>query len=260
MPRAAPPRALLPLLALLTAAPASARADVTVRQDKLPQGTHWRIAAPEGVLHVLRPAGYRQATAGLVLYVHGFNNTADRAWRRHGLAAQLSASRRNALHIVVQGARSLQDGVKFTSLARVLKLVTRHTGLALPGGHVVAMGHSGGYWTIVYWLDHPRLDRVILLDGMYGFWLEYRRWITEQPKRKLVFVARGTRGLSRRFIRGLRGAATRSNVPRRARGFTPGQRKARVLHMDSQYSHVGIVTSRRVIPLVLQLCGLALLP
>jgi hypothetical protein len=261
MPRAAPHRALLCLRALFGAtaigsAHARARVQVRTSQDRLHQGTHWRIVAPEGVLHVLRPAGYRRATAGVVLYVHGFNTTADRAWKRHGLATQLCASRRNALQIVVEGARSLEDGVKFTSLARVLELVARHTGLTLPSGRVVAMGHSGGYWTGACWLDHTRLDSVNQLDGMYGFMDDFRRW-NARPGHRLVFVARGTRGLSRRVIRGMRGAVERRGVPRRARDFTARQRKARVLHIDSQYSHNGIVRSRRVIPVVLKLTGLA---
>jgi len=261
VPRVATTPALLCLLALfvLLARLGTAHAGVHVRQDKLSQGTHWRIAAPEGVMHVLRPTGYRRASAGVVLYVHGFNTTADRAWKRDGLAAQLTASRKNALYVAVQGARSLKDGPRFTSLRRVLELVARHAKLELPAGRVVAVGHSGGYWTIVSWLHHARLKRVILLDGMYGFVAEYRRWV-DRPDRRLVFVARGTRGLSRRFIRGMRGAVARRGVPRRARGFTAPQRRARVLHIDSQYSHSGIISSRRVVPVVLDLVGLQPLP
>lgn len=252
----APPRVASTLLLALALLGSTAAAAPTRPEQLDGIGTHWRIPARRGPIHVLRPAGYRRAGAGIVLYVHGFNNTVDRAWREHRLARQLTASKRRALYIAVAAPRSLEDHVKHPSLERVLGLVARRTGLRLPDGHVVAVGHSGGYWTIACWLDHARLDRVILLDGMYGFVADYRRWLRRKHAR-IVFVARGTRRLSRRFVRGQPGAVTRSSVPRRAGGFTDRERAARVLHIDSQYTHTGIVRTGRVIPVILTTVDLA---
>ena len=245
------------LLALLS--PSFVEARVHVQQDELGQGRHQRIAAPSGVIHVLRPRGYRREDAGVVLYVHGFNNTVDRTWREDRLAHQLSKSGLNALFIAVAAPRSLMDTVKFPDLDRVLALVSRHSG-RLPGGRIVAVGHSGGYWTIASWLDHARLERIVLLDGMYGFVAEYQRWLAADRRHRIVFVARGTARLSRRFIRGLKGVAIRGDVPATFEGFTRRQRGARVLHMRSQFSHSGIVKSGKVIPVVLQLSGIARIP
>jgi hypothetical protein len=241
---------LVLLIGLL--APTAARAG----GETEPAARHWRIAAPQGVIHVLRPAGYRQAGAGIVLYVHGFNTTVDRTWREDDLAAQLVASRRNAIFIAVAGPRAIAEGVRFPDLDRVLRLVARRTGLRLPRGRLVAVGHSAGYWTIASWLDHPRLDHVILLDGLYGFIGEYRRWIAGHARRRLTLVARGTRRQSRRLIRGLSGVAVREGVPARLEGFTRRERRARIVLVGSQYGHDAIVSSGRVIPMVLRLTRL----
>jgi alpha-beta hydrolase superfamily lysophospholipase len=244
------------LLFALVVLPAPGAARVRVQQKELDQGSHFRIAAPAGVIHVLKPKGYRRKDAGVVLYVHGFNNTVDKTWRDDALAEQLTGSGLNAVFIAVAAPRSLMDTVKFPDLERVLALVSRHTG-RLPNGRVVAVGHSGGYWTIANWLDEKRLERIILLDGMYGFVAEYKRWLAADRRRRLVFVARGTARLSRSFIRGQKGVAIRDNVPGTFKGFTRRQRNARIVHMRSQFSHSGIVKSGKVIPVVLPLSGIA---
>jgi len=248
-----PSSAALTLLHLVLI-PAIGAGQPGVQRTSPPQGTLWRIAAPEGSILALQPRGYRKQGARIVLYVHGFNTTVERTWKKNDLAAQLTASRLNAIFIAVQGARSLEDGVKHPSLSRVLQLVGQQTTIALPDGGIVAVGHSGGYWTIASWLDHPRLSRVILLDGMYGFMAEYERWIG-RPGRRLIFVARGTRQLSRRFLRGQQGVVTRGSVPARVGGFSRAERAARILHIDSQYGHSAIIRGRKVLPVVLGLVG-----
>ena len=76
----------------------------------------------------------------------------------------------------------------------------------------------------------------------------------------MVLVARGTRRLSLRFVRSLRkGVVLRNGIPDRFERFSPRERRARVLHIRSQYSHDGIVRSRKVIPVVLRLSRIGLL-
>lgn len=214
---------------------------------------HTRIATPAGAIHVLRPAGYRRTTAGTVLYVHGFNTTVDRTWKKNRLEHQLAASGVNALFVAVAAPRSLEDRVRFPDLGALLGLVARRARLRLPPGPVVALGHSGGYWTIAHWLDDRRLRQVILLDGVYGFLAEYRAWITGAPARRLALLARGTRTLSRRLVRDLPGVLRRPEIPER---FSPRERAARILYVDSQYGHSDLVRNGKVIPAVLQLTGL----
>ena len=56
-------------------------------------GTHWRIDTGGGAVHVWIPGNYDRATAGTVVYVHGYWTDADGAWRDHKLAQQFRASR-----------------------------------------------------------------------------------------------------------------------------------------------------------------------
>jgi hypothetical protein len=225
--------------------------------------THWRIAASPGPIHVLLPASYQRSGAGIVIYVHGFNTTVDQTWREDHLAAQFKKSQLNAIFIAVAGPRAIADGVQYPSLDRVLRLVAKKTGLRLPRGQVVAVGHSAGYWTIAHWLDHERLERVVLLDGLYGFMAEYRRWIVEHEHHKLVLVARSTRRQSMSFLRRLKGVVTvarHRRIPARVENLSRRARGARVLYLGSQHDHSALVSSGKVIPLVLQLAGLRTLP
>lgn len=243
-------------LLLLTGVPGVARG--AVAGETVAQGTHWRLPTPRGAIHVLRPRGYRRQGAGIVLHVHGFNTTVDRVWKTHRLAHQFFRSKQNALFVAVAGPRSLYDQVKFPSLARVLRRVAHQTGERLPRGPLVAVGHSAGYWTIVHWLDHRALEQVILLDGLYGFTADFHRWLGRKhlPRRRLVLVARGTRGMCRRFVRRYPRAARLPRVPRAPERFTRGQRTARVVYMDSQYGHTAMASKGRVIPVVLNLTRL----
>lgn len=244
------------LLFSLSLLPATAAAK-RVSRDELPQGTHWRVRASRGVIHVLKPTRYRHQDAGLVIYVHGFNTTVDRTWRDFALAEQFHRSGQNALFVAVAAPRNIPDGIKYTSLKSVLRAVTRHTGLELPqNGPVVALGHSGGHWTIAHWLHDPRLDRVILLDGLYGFTNAYRRWVDKDVAHRLVLVARSTREKCKRFIRSLKDVAVRHKVPLRRGRFSPPERRAKVVYLDSQYGHEAIVKSRKVIPVILGLSAL----
>ena len=51
-------------------------------------------------MHVWVPPSYDRATAGTVVYVHGYWTDADGAWRDYSLARQFRASHQNALFIV----------------------------------------------------------------------------------------------------------------------------------------------------------------
>src|SRR5688572_27928889 len=53
--------------------------------ERLHGGEHWRFETWNGPVHVWRPSGYDPATAGTVLYVHGYYTDVDKAWREHRL-------------------------------------------------------------------------------------------------------------------------------------------------------------------------------
>jgi hypothetical protein len=122
----------------------------------------------------------------------------------------------------------------------------------------VALAHSGGFRTVVCWLEDKRLQQIIMLDGVYKKEDELHRWIAGQPKRhvrRLTLVSADTweraDRLARRFPRGER----REGVPEVVAELGAA-RHAEVLSIKSQYDHMGMVTSGKVIPLVLQLTPL----
>ena len=103
---------------LLATAPADAEAP-----PSLAGGEHVRIATKRGPVHVWRPAGYDPLTAGIVLYVHGYYTTSDKAWAEHRLAEQFAASGRNALFIVPRAP--WRCGEPFLLLTVFLRLVPK---------------------------------------------------------------------------------------------------------------------------------------
>ncbi|MEJ7596954.1 MAG: hypothetical protein WKG01_03505, partial [Kofleriaceae bacterium] len=72
-------------------------------EDTVLGGRHWRIKTAQGAVHVWVPPGYDRATAGTVVYVHGYWTDADGAWKEHELARQFKMSRQTAIFIVPVG-------------------------------------------------------------------------------------------------------------------------------------------------------------
>lgn len=221
-------------------------------------GEHLRLQTPTGVVHLWWPADYRPETAGVVVYVHGYFSTADTAWSEHRLAEQFARSHENALFVAPEAPAGERDPVVWESLEALLAAVAQVR--PLPPGPLVAIGHSGGFRTILPWLSDKRLRLLLLLDGLYGPERPFHAWLRGGPRapnrRQLVVVASETARKAERFARRYRGAARRGSVPDDASQFTSKERAAPVLVMRSQYEHNEIVTSGRVIPLVLQLSRL----
>jgi hypothetical protein len=224
------------------------------------QGEHVRIETEYGPVYVWRPPFYDGHTAGIVVYVHGYFTTLDQTWSEDHLDAQFQASGRNAIFIAPQSPRSNHDQVSWKSLEALLQTVDEQTPFGLPHGPVVLMGHSGAFRTILCWLNDPRVRDVILLDGLYSGQREFRSWLrNSQPKtsHRMVLVANVTSQQSSRLARQVPGTIRRSNIPEAFSGFTSKQVHARILYMRSQYEHADIITSGKVIPLVLQLTNLS---
>jgi hypothetical protein len=223
------------------------------------QGEHIRLETEYGPVHVWRPLDYDGRTAGIVVYIHGYFTTLDQTWTEDHLDEQFQASGRNAIFIAPQAPRARYDAVSWKSLEALLETVDEQTPFGLPHGPVVVMGHSGGFRTILYWLHDPRVRDVILLDGLYSGQQEFRYWLRNQEggnSHRMVLVASMTLRQSNRLARRVPGAVRRSNIPEEFSGFTPQQVRARLLYMHSQYEHEDIISSGKVIPLVLQLAPL----
>jgi hypothetical protein len=241
------------------AAPTGQQPDPSDVQDIEEQGEHHRLETVYGPVHVWRPADYDARTAGIVIYIHGYYTSLDQTWSEDHLAEQFQASGRNATFIAPQSPRANYDEVEWKSLDVLLRTVDDRVPLGLPSGPVVVVGHSGAFRTILCWLDDPRVRDVILLDGLYHGQREFRYWLRGQGggnPHRMVLVASMTSRQSSRLARNVPGAVRRNNIPEEFSGFTRQQVRARLLYMHSQYEHTDIVSSGKVIPVVLQLTPL----
>ena len=251
-------RAGLALLALLVACSRARAQPSPATPESSTDGQSWRIESDFGRIYAWKPAHYDATTAGIVVYVPGYGASIDEVWQEHGLAQQFGASGRNALFIVPESPRSSTDAVRFTSLTGLLAAV-RDGGIETPAGPIIVAGHSGAFRTILCWLSDRRLRGLILLDGLYGLDAPFRTWIRPdkgQPAKKIVLVGSITARKSERFARRYATSARRSSIPDELSAFTRRELKAPILYLRSQYEHMDIVLSGRVLPLLLRLTNL----
>ena len=228
------------------------------KEDIVAGGTHWRIKTRAGAVHVWVPANYDRATAGTVVYVHGYWTDADGAWREHRLARQFRASRQNAMFIVPDAPSANEDSVKWPALKDLRKAIAR-ANIRIPDGPTIVIGHSGAFRTIMQWVDHRAVEQIILLDAMYAGESAFNEFIKtgkRADQHKLIVVAAGTAQSSESFAKKYKFAVAREKMPSSYDGFTKRERRAKLLYVRSQFEHNAIVTSGKVIPLLLRLTAL----
>ncbi len=228
------------------------------KEDEVAGGKHWRIKTAEGAVHVWVPPGYDRETAGTVIYVHGYYTNADGAWRDHELARQFKASHQNAMFIVPDAPASNDDPVAWPALKDLRRAVVR-ANIHLPDGPVIVMGHSGAFRTIMQWVDHRLVEQIILLDAMYAGESAFDAYIDSGKRadeHKLIVVGASTAQASASFAQKYKFAVARETMPSTSSGFKRRERVARLLYIRSQYEHMAIVTSGKVIPVLLHLTPL----
>jgi hypothetical protein len=228
------------------------------KEDTVLGGRHFRINTSRGAVHVWVPPEYDRETAGTVIYVHGYYTDADGAWRDHDLARQFKASHQNAMFIVPDAPSSNDDEVKWPALKDLRRAVTR-ANIHLPDGPVVVMGHSGAFRTVMQWVDHRLVDQIILLDALYAGEAAFDEFIASGKRaddHKLIVVAASTAEGSASFAHRYKFAVARERMPASSGGFTRRERGAKLLYIRSQFEHMAIVTSGKVIPMLLRLTPL----
>ncbi len=228
------------------------------KEDEVAGGRHWRITTAQGAVHVWVPPGYDRETAGTVIYVHGYYTDADGAWRDHELARQFKRSHQNAMFIVPDAPAGNDDSVQWPALKDLRRAVTR-ANLHLPDGPVIVMGHSGAFRTVMQWVDHRLVEQIILLDAMYAGESAFDEYIgsgKRADEHKLIVVAANTAQESSAFAKKYKFAEARETMPDAVSGFTRREKNARLLYIRSQYEHMSIVTSGKVIPVLLHLTPL----
>ena len=230
-------------------------------EDKVAGGTHWRIKTDEGAIHVWIPAGYDRSNAGTVVYVHGYYTHADGAWRDHHLARQFRDSRQNAMFVVPDAPSGNDEEVKWPALTDLRRALTR-ANIRMPDGPIIVMGHSGAFRTVMKWTDHHLIEQIILLDALYGGERAFDEFVASGKyanRHKMIVVGAATATESRAFARKYPFAVVRDTMPTRAGAFSRRERLAKLLYVHSQYGHMEIVTSGKVIPTLLHLTHLALI-
>jgi hypothetical protein len=228
------------------------------KEDTVAGGKHFRIMTAHGAVHVWAPPGYDRATAGTVVYVHGYYTDVDGAWREHELAKQFKASHQNALFIVPEAPAGNDDDVKWPALKDLRRAVAR-ANIHLPDGPVVVMGHSGAFRTVMQWVDHKLVDQIILLDALYAGESAFDEFIASGKRaedHKLIVVAASTAEESASFAKRYKFAVAREKMPSSAGGFSKHERGAKLLYIRSQFEHMAIVTSGKVIPTLLRVTPL----
>lgn len=208
---------------------------VTLKEN-VAGGTHLRLSTAQGPVHVWIPAG--GGGDGVVVYVHGYYDTADSAWSKYSLAGQFAASGQNAVFIVPEAPTGSSDTVKWTDLSQLLATVEQELGRGLPAT-VTVMGHSGAYRTILNWLSNPRVKHVTLLDALYAGVANFVTW-GNMPGHTMDIVttpAGGTLGNANAALPSLQGLAKRSSLPLDAQALA-----AKNVYVASNLAHMALVT------------------
>jgi hypothetical protein len=215
-----------------------------------------RLDTAHGPVYVWTPPGYRADTAGIAVYVHGYYTDLDDAWRDHDLAAQFAASGRNALFIVPEAPAGGHQAVSWEQLGDLVREVRRQGALIMPWGPLVVLGHSGAYRTLLAWLDDPRIEHVVILDGLYGNEQPFLDWLDRggPARRRLTLIGLDT----------LRWTELVTHAERHDLDWIPDDpadvpaaaRAARLLHIRSQFSHMELITAGKALPVLLGASGL----
>ncbi len=219
--------------------------------ELLEDGRYIRFGTKDaGPVHVWRPRTYRRDTAVTVVYLHGFYTDVDRAMLEHQLPTQFRDSARNALFIVPETRSWRSDPVLWRDLEALLSSVEKRTKLERPKGGVVVVAHSGGYRTVVEWLSNERVEKVVLVDGLYGNEDEFLKWAS--GGRQLVLVGFDTQQRTEWSLRKQPKAVRLDDLPYLFDELPAGYRSAPVLYFQSErFDHMGLITSGRLLPWLL---------
>lgn len=222
-------------------------------EQLLDDGWHVRFGTKaQGPVHAWRPRSYRRETAALVVYVHGFYTDVDGALREHRLTQQFRDSGRNALFVVPQARSWRTDAVVWPDLEALLAAVEGRLRQARPKGPVVLVGHSGAYRTLVGWLSHPAVTKVLLLDGLYGDDEAFAQWLDGGAGRQLVLVGADTHQRAE-WLAGRRPSARLDALPWLYDELPAQVRAASLVTVPAErFDHMQLVTDGRVLPWLLR--------
>ncbi len=243
--------------------------------DQVSGGSHWRLLTPKGPVHVWQPRGYDPATAGTVIYVHGYYTNVDGAWVQHALAEQFAASKVNALFIVPEAPSGSSEEVFWPVLGDLLAEVERQLVGTKAHGPIVVAGHSGAWRTLGGWTegrgdkgnrgdrgdrgdrddkDAASVEAFVLLDALYGMDDKFQSWLEQHAGANqpcMTLVSKDTASRVPPFLEKISGAKRRATLPESYKDLTVTERSVPVLEITSDLGHMEIVTSGKVLPVLL---------
>ena len=226
-------------------------------QQTLHDGQHVRFGTQEqGPVHVWWPPHYKPQTALTVIYIHGYNDHADSAFFNHRLSEQFRDSGRNALFIVPEAPSGRADDVFWEDLPALIDQAVSRAQVKRANGPIWVFAHSGAYRTVVTWLKFPKVERVILLDGLYAYDDEFNDWVrarspTGRPHR-LTLIGFETAIRSQNFLQAHPDAVKLDDVPYLFDPLKSQQANASILYMSGErFGHMELITSGRVLPVLL---------
>lgn len=220
------------LLALAAVASLSSACLPPAASRPLADGRHARVVTENGPLHLWCPDGVEPEL--LVVYVHGYYDTVDDAFRDHGLIEQFRASEVRALFVLIDGPTSRHEPVRWTRFAPLRRALERYAERALPE-RVVALGHSGGNRTLRAWTTERVVTDLVLLDAFYGDPAPWTAFLSTVPGGQVELVG----ALTFRKAEGWRRAL-------------PAALQRRVVQAPADTDHMGVVTDGVWIPRVLR--------
>jgi hypothetical protein len=258
---------LLPLFLVLAQAPdagvaepTTPAAELVARTTKgeyvealLDDGRYVRFGTDDfGPVHVWRPRSYRADTALTVVYVHGFYTSSDQALREHRLVTQFRDSNENALFIVPEARSWRSDPIYWADLEKLLVAVEKRLKLTRPKGPIALVGHSGAYRTIAGWLVHPKVEQVLLIDGLYGNESDFAQWLDASATHQLVLVGYDTQQRTEWMLKKRPQSLRLDTLPWLYDELPPSIRKAPLVNVQSErFDHMQLVTDGRLLPWLL---------
>lgn len=216
------------LLSLALAASLSSGCLPSPDARPLEGGLHQRLVTPNGPVHAWCPEGLEPEL--LVVYVHGYFDTVDDAFRDHGLVQQFRASGVRALFVLIDGPTGPQEPVAWTAFAPLSAELERALGRKVPA-RVLALGHSGGNRTLREWTKEGRVKDVVLLDAFYGDPSPWTKFLASVPEGRVQLV----------------GALTFKKAELWRRSL-PSRAARRVEQLAAGTDHMGVVTDGVWIP------------
>jgi hypothetical protein len=209
-----------------------------------------RLESPKfGTVYAWHPE-YRGDLNHVVVYFHGHADwSVDDFWKNGDLRNQFQRSGLKALFIVPESAKNNGDK-KQTNVNGILEFVQKETGIDTDK-NITVVAHSGGGFTVPYWIQDKRVKNVILLDALDKTEQPLHNWL-KTDERRLILVASvmsGYRSRNEDFAKEYDSSKSFTEIPEDPDSETLS---AKVIRVETKESHSSLVYNKKQIPAALK--------